>query len=60
MFADRGNKVYKFMTLEDEFERGITASDIKINNKDYTLACGVMGVEFFNEVVDPAYPDQPL
>ena len=60
MFSDRGSTVHKFMTPETEFERGISASELKINNKAYTLACGVMGVEFYNEVVDPEYPDEPL
>ncbi len=46
------------MLNEDEFYRGISASIIKINKKEYTLACGFVGVEFINEIMDPKYPDE--
>jgi len=46
------------MLNEDEFYRGISASTININKKEYTLACGFVGVEFINEIMDPKYPDE--
>lgn len=60
MFRERGNAYKTFMMDEHDFYRGVTASQILINKKEYTLACGIMGVEFENEVMDPNYPDEFL
>lgn len=48
------------MMDEDDFYRGVTAQVLKINKKEYTLACGFVGVEFENEVMDPKYPEEFL
>jgi hypothetical protein len=33
---------------------------MSVNDKEYTLVNGFVGVEFFNEVVDENYPDEFL
>ena len=39
---------------EQDFHRGITGSDCKVNDKNYSFASGFMGVEFL-EQPDPRY-----
>jgi hypothetical protein len=60
MFKERGTDYKKTMVDEDDFYRGVSALPIQINGQDYTLASGFMGVEFYNELIDPKYPDEFL
>mmetsp|Transcript_13943 Transcript_13943/g.21739 ORF Transcript_13943/g.21739 Transcript_13943/m.21739 type:complete len:220 (-) Transcript_13943:25-684(-) len=60
MFRERGTKYAKYMVDEDDFYRGVTATPLSINKKEFTLATGFIGVEFYNELMDPKYPDEFL
>lgn len=60
MFRERGKDYKRFMMDENDFFRGVTASAISINKKDYTLAAGFMGVEFENQIQDPEHPEDFL
>lgn len=55
MFRERGMKAQPHIMDEQDFHRGFTASNIKINDKPYFLSTGFVGVEMFNED-DPKYP----
>ena len=60
MFRERSKDYKQFMMDEHDFFRGVTASEVQINKKPYTLAAGFMGVEFETHVIDPKYPDELL
>ena len=60
MFRERYTDYKKSTLHENDFYRGITSSQITINKKEYTLASGILGCEFYNEVIDPKYPDDFL
>lgn len=60
MFKDRGTKVMTFMMDEDEFYRGVSASPLTINKKEYLFVSGFLGCEFETIIPDPKYPDEVL
>jgi len=60
MFREREEKVVTHMMDEDEFYRGVSASTLAINKKEYAYVCGFLGVEFETVVPDANYPDEVL
>ena len=60
MFRERSMDYKTFQIDDTDFARGIQLNKIVINEKEYTLASGFVGVEIENEVMDPKYPDEFL
>lgn len=60
MFKERGTTVVPYMLDEEEFYRGVSASTLTINKKQYLYVSGFLGVEFETVVPDPKYPDEVL
>uniref|UniRef100_A0A7S3CP50 Uncharacterized protein n=1 Tax=Strombidium rassoulzadegani TaxID=1082188 RepID=A0A7S3CP50_9SPIT len=60
MFRERGSEVKKNMFDEGDFPRGLSSLPLKVNDSEFLLFSGFLGVEFHNEVVDPNYPEEPL
>ena len=60
MFRERDGKVIPYMMDEDDFYRGVSATPLTINKKEYLYVSGFLGVEFETTVPDKNYPDEIL
>ena len=60
MFRDRTEKVIPYMMDENDFYRGVSATSLTINKKEYLYVSGFLGVEFETVIPDPKYPDEVL
>ena len=60
MFKDRTGKVIPSMMDENDFYRGVSATPLSVNKKDYVFVSGFLGVEFETTIPDKKYPDEIL